>query len=60
MTEPINLQYGVKQIRLGAHPVLSKKGIKNECRGSLRAITFEDWILYIILENKHKLPWNKK
>ena len=56
MKESINLQYGIKQIRLGAHPSLSKKGIKND----LRTITFEDWILSIILENKHKLPWNKK
>ena len=42
--------------RLAAHPAPSKKGIKND----LRTITFEDWILKIIRENKDKLPWNKK
>ena len=29
---------------------------KNE---DIRELTFEDWILYIIKENKDKLPWNK-
>ena len=25
-----------------------------------RDITFEDWIVYIIEQNGHKLPWNRK
>ncbi len=25
-----------------------------------RELSFEEWIVYIIRENKHKLPWNKK
>ena len=41
---------------LGAHPASSKHGIEHD----LRTITFEDWILMIIRENKNKLPWNKK
>ena len=41
---------------LAAHPAPSKHGIELD----LRTITFEDWIIYIIRENKDKLPWNKK
>ena len=44
------------ETRLGAHPAPSVRGIEQD----LRTITFEDWMLYIIMENKHKLPWNKK
>lgn len=44
------------ETRLAVHPALSKKGIEQD----LRTITFEDWILYIIRENKDKLPWNKR
>tara|TARA_R110000787_G_scaffold21081_4_gene62669 strand:+ start:245 stop:382 length:138 start_codon:yes stop_codon:yes gene_type:complete len=43
-----------KLVRLAAHPAPTKTGVKND----LRTISFEDWILYIIRENKHKLPWN--
>jgi|TARA_Y100000310_G_scaffold272511_1_gene287520 hypothetical protein len=30
---------------------------KNEDK---RELSFEDWIVYIIKQNKHKLPWNRK
>jgi len=41
---------------LAAHPQKGKEAIKQD----LRTMTFEDWIVYIIRENKDKLPWNKK
>jgi len=41
---------------LGAHPQKGKTAIEQD----IRTITFEDWILMIIRENKDKLPWNKK
>ena len=41
---------------LGAHPQKGKAAIEQD----IRTITFEDWIVYIIRENKDKLPWNKK
>ena len=43
-------------VKLGAHPQKSKNAIERD----IRTMTFEDWIIYIIRENKHKLPWNKK
>ncbi len=48
-----NTLHGVK---LGAHPAPSQRGKDL----NLRTILFEDWIIYIIRENKDKLPWNKK
>ena len=41
---------------LAAHPQKGKEAIEQD----LRTMTFEDWIVYIIRENKDKLPWNKK
>ena len=41
---------------LAVHPQKSKEAIEQD----LRTITFEDWMIYIIRENKNKLPWNKK
>ena len=43
-------------VRLASHPAPSKKGKDLD----LRTMPFEDWMIYIIRENKHKLPWNKK
>ena len=41
---------------LAVHPQKSKEAIEQD----LRTVTFEDWMIYIIRENKDKLPWNKK
>ena len=41
---------------LAAHPQTGRNAIEQD----IRTITFEDWILMIIRENKDKLPWNKK
>ena len=53
-TKPSNLQ--PMGVRLASHPAPSKKGKDLD----LRTMPFEDWMIYIIRENKHKLPWNKK
>ncbi len=37
---------------LAAHPQKGKNAIKQD----LRSITFSDWILMIIKENRHNLP----
>ena len=41
---------------LAVHPAPSQRGKDLD----FISITFEDWIVYIIRENKNKLPWNKK
>ena len=41
---------------LAAHPQKGKNAIEQD----IRTMTIEDWIIYIIKENKDKLPWNKK